>query len=161
MNYPLVSLLHMATAVIAIVAGLFVLLQVKGTRRHRRIGYLYVAAMVTLNVSSFFIFRLTGEFSPFHVAAFLSLATVVAGFVPVFWRRPAEGWLEVHFQFMAWSYIGLLAAAAAELAVRIPESPFWWAVIVGSAVIIMAGALVLAHNRPKLLARYGRAGRAG
>ena len=157
MNYPLVSLLHMATAAIAIVAGLLVLLQVKGTRRHRRIGYLYVTSMVTLNVSSFFIFKLTGEFSPFHVAAFLSLATVIAGFLPVYWRRPSEGWLEVHFQFMAWSYIGLLAAAAAELAVRIPESPFWWAVIVSSAVIIMAGALILAHNRPKLLARYGRA----
>ena len=157
MSYPLVSLLHMATAAIAIVAGLFVLLQVKGTRRHRRFGYVYVASMVTLNVSSFFIFRLTGEFSPFHVAAFLSLATVIAGFLPVYWRRPADGWLEVHFQFMAWSYIGLLAATASELAVRIPESPFWWAVIASSAVIIMAGALVLAHNRPKLLARYGRA----
>jgi len=157
MSYPLVSLLHMATAAIAIVAGLFVLLQVKGTRRHRRIGYLYVTSMVTLNVSSFFIFKLTGEFSPFHVAAFLSLATVIAGFLPVYWRRPTEGWLEVHFQFMVWSYIGLLAATASELAVRIPESPFWWAVIVSSAVIIMAGALILAHNRPKLLARYGRA----
>jgi len=157
MNYPVVSQLHMATATIAIVAGLLVLLQTKGTRRHRRFGYVYVASMVTLNVSSFFIFRLTGEFSPFHVAAFLSLATVIAGFLPVYWRRPADGWLEVHFQFMAWSYIGLLAATASELAVRIPESPFWWAVIASSAVIIMAGALVLAHNRPKLLARYGRA----
>jgi len=157
MNYPVVSQLHMATATIAIVAGLLVLLQTKGTRRHRRFGYVYVASMVTLNVSSFFIFRLTGEFSPFHVAAFLSLATVIAGFLPVYWRRPADGWLQVHFQFMAWSYIGLLAATASELAVRIPESPFWWAVIASSAVIIMAGALVLAHNRPKLLARYGRA----
>lgn len=158
MNYPVVSQLHMATATIAIVTGLLVLLQTKGTRRHRRFGYVYLASMVTLNVSSFFIFKLTGEFSPFHAAAFLSLATVIAGFLPVYWRRPADGWLEVHFQFMAWSYIGLLAAAASEIAVRVPESPFWWAVIASSAVIIMAGALVLAHNRPKLLARYGRAG---
>lgn len=159
MSYPLVSLLHIATAVIAIAAGLLMLLQAKGTRRHRRLGYVYVASMVTLNLSSFFIFRLTGEFSPFHVAAFLSLATVVAGFLPVYWRRPREGWLELHFQFMAWSYIGLLAAAASEIAVRIPESPFWWVVIVSSAVIIMAGALILAHHRPKLLARYGGAAR--
>lgn len=160
MTYPIISWLHIATASIAIVAGLFMLLQTKGTRRHRRIGYLYVASMVTLNVSSFFIFKLTGRFSPFHVAAFLSLATVIAGFLPVYWRRPAQGWLEVHFQFMAWSYIGLLAAAASELAVRVPESPFWWAVIASSAVIIMAGALILAHNRPRLLARYGRQNRA-
>ena len=161
MNYPLVSQLHIATATIAIVTGLLVLLQVKGTRRHQRLGTVYAASMVTLNVSSFFIFRLTGEFSAFHVAAFLSLATVIAGFLPVYWRRPVDGWLELHFQFMAWSYIGLLAATASEIAVRIPKSPFWWAVIVSSAVIIMAGALILAHNRPKLLARYGRASRAG
>lgn len=105
MNYPLISQLHITTAVIAILTGLLVLLQAKGTRRHRRLGTLYVASMVTLNISSFFIFKLTGEFSPFHVATFLSLATV----------------------------------------------------IVSSAVIIMAGAMILAHNRPKLLARYGRA----
>lgn len=159
MTYPLISWLHMATAIIAMVAGLFVLLQTKGTRRHRRIGYLYVVSLVTLNVSSFFIFKLTGRFSPFHVAAFLSLATVIAGFLPVYWRRPAQGWLVLHLQFMAWSYIGLLAAAASELAVRIPESPFWWAVIASSAVIFMAGAVILAHNRPKLLARYGRVSR--
>ena len=161
MSYPLVSLLHIATALIAIGTGLFMLLQVKGTRRHRRFGYVYVASMATLNVSSFSIFKLTGEFSPFHVAAFLSLATVIAGFLPVYWRRPAGGWLELHFQFMAWSYIGLLAAAASEIAVRFPKSPFWWAVIMSSAAIIMAGALILAHNRPKLLARYGRAGLTG
>lgn len=161
MNYPLISQLHIATAIVAIVTGLVMLLQVKGTRLHRRFGYLYVASMVTLNVSSFLIFELTGDFSPFHVAAFLSLATVIAGFLPVYRRRPVDGWLEMHFQFMAWSYIGLLAAAASEIAVRIPESPFWWAVIVSSAVIIMAGAMVLAHNRPKLLARYGRASRPG
>lgn len=161
MSYPPVSLLHIATALVAIATGLLMLLQVKGTRRHRRLGYVYVASMVTLNASSFFIFKLTGEFSPFHVAAFLSLATVIAGFLPAYWRRPAEGWLEVHFQFMAWSYIGLLAAAASEIAVRIPKSPFWWAVIVASAVIIMTGALILAHHRPKLLARYGRTGRTG
>ena len=161
MSYPLVSQLHVATALIAIATGLVMLLQVKGTRRHRRLGYVYVGSMVTLNVSSFLVFKLTGEFSPFHVAAFLSLAMMVAGFLPVYWRRPAEGWLELHFQFMAWSYIGLLAATASEIAVRIPKSPFWWAVSVSSAVIIMAGVLILAHNRPKLLARYGRAGRVG
>jgi uncharacterized membrane protein len=161
MSDPLISWLHITTAIIAIVAGLFVLLQVKGTRQHRRLGRVYVASMVTLNVSSFFIFQLTGEFSPFHVAAFLSLATVIAGLLPLYRRRPAEGWLELHFQFMVGSYIGLLAAAASEVAVRIPDSPFWWAVIVSSAVIIMAGIMILAHQRPKLLARYGRAGRAG
>lgn len=149
-------MLHILAAVIAIVTGLWVVLNTKGTRRHRRVGYVYVVSMVTLNVSSFFIFKLTGEFSPFHVAAFLSLATVIAGFVPVYRRRPVQGWLHMHLQFMAWSYIGLLAAAAAEAAVRIPETRFWWAVIVSSVAIMMAGAIILARHRPRLLARFGR-----
>jgi hypothetical protein len=38
-----VSQLHIATAIVAIMTGLLVLLQVKGTRRHRRFGTVYVA----------------------------------------------------------------------------------------------------------------------
>lgn len=156
-DYPPISLLHIASAGMALATGLWVLLNTKGTRWHRRIGAAYVVSMVVLNLSSLFIFKLTGEFSPFHVAAFLSLATVIAGFVPVYFRQPANGWLHLHLEFMAWSYVGLLAATASEVAVRVPETRFWWAVFASSAVIIMAGAIVLTHNRPKLLARYGRA----
>lgn len=156
MGYSALSTFHIATAILALATGLLVLVSTKGTRRHRRTGYVYVASMVALNVSSFFIFSLTGRFSLFHVAAMLSLATVVAGFLPVFLRRPRDGWLPMHLEIMAWSYIGLLAAAASEAAVRIPKSPFWWAVAVASGTVIVAGGLVLAHNRPTLLARYGR-----
>ena len=44
-------------------AGLGVVLMRKGTRVHRRVGYFYVVSMLALNVSSFFIFSLTGRFS--------------------------------------------------------------------------------------------------
>ncbi len=156
MNYSALSWVHIGSSILALMTGLAVLLRTKGTRTHRRIGYAYVASMITLNLTSLFIFSLTGRFSPFHVMAILSLAIVIAGFVPVFLRRPAGGWLELHLHFIAWSYIGLLAAAASEAAVRIPRAPFWWAVIASAAVIIMAGAILLAHNRPRLLARYQR-----
>ncbi|HEV2292419.1 MAG TPA: hypothetical protein VGR35_01105 [Tepidisphaeraceae bacterium] len=59
--------------------GLLVLLRAKGTRSHRVIGYLYVAAMLALNVTAFLIYRLYGRFGPFHVAALVSLAMVIAG----------------------------------------------------------------------------------
>lgn len=137
------------------IAGLMLVLLTKDTRLHRRIGYAYVASMV-VNLSSLFVFSLTGRFSPFHIAALFGLATVIAGFVPVFLRKPVGGWLDLHLKFMIWSYIGLLAAAASEAAVRIPESRFWWAVIINSAVIIVAGAFLLTRHRPTLLARYGR-----
>lgn len=137
-------------------AGLGVVLMRKGTRVHRRVGYLYVVSMVALNVSSFFIFSLTGRFSPFHVASMFSLTILVAGFLPVLLRRPQGGWLRLHMEFMVWSYIGLLAAAVSEAAVRIPETPFWWSVAGGTAVVVVTGALIWAHNRPRLLAQFMR-----
>lgn len=155
MTYPMVSLLHIGFAVVAILTGCIVLLRVKGTRVHRRLGFLYFASMVILNVSSFFIFSLTGEASPFHALAAFSLLTVLIGYAAAAWRTPRGGWLELHQQFMAWSYIGLLAAAAAEAAVRIPETRFWWAVAAASFTVIAAGGIVLATRLPGLRARYG------
>lgn len=155
MTYPLVSLLHIGFAVVAILTGCVVLLRVKGTRVHRRLGFLYCASMVILNVSSCFIFSLTGEASLFHALAAFSLLTVLIGYAAAAWRIPRGGWLELHQHFMAWSYIGLLAAAAAEAAVRIPETRFWWAVVAASFTVIAAGGIVLATRLPGLRARYG------
>jgi len=48
----------------------------------------YLAAMVSLNVSGLFIYNLYGHFGPFHWMALGSLLTLMAGMVPVFTRRP-------------------------------------------------------------------------
>ena len=155
MNYPLVSLLHIGSAVTAILTGGIVLSRAKGTRFHRRIGLAYFVSMVVLNVSSFFIFSLTGEASLFHALAAFSLLTVLVGYSAAARRIPHGGWLELHQQFMAWSYIGLLAGAAAEAAVRIPKAPFWWAVAAASLTVIAAGGTLLFLRLPGLRARYG------
>jgi len=73
--------------------------------------------MVILTVSSLAIYRLPGHFEPFHALALFSLATVVGGVVPALRRRP--GWLMAHYWSMAWSYLGLLAAACSEIVVRL------------------------------------------
>lgn len=105
--------LHTAAAVLALATGLVVFLRPKGSRAHRVIGYTYVASMATLLVTAFFIYRLFGRFGPFHVAAVISSATVLAGFLPAFRRRPEGRWVESHYHYMSWSYIGLLAAGVA------------------------------------------------
>ena len=64
------------------------------------------------------LYRLTGAFGPFHALALISLAILVRGVVAVLRRRP--GWLLTHYYSMAWSYIGLLAAACAAVVVRVP-----------------------------------------
>src|SRR5258708_30351459 len=108
---------HSPAAIAALAFGAIVLGARKGTVLHRTIGAGYVAAMVILNVSSLAIYRLTGRFQPFHALALFSLATVMCGVVPALRRRP--GWLMAHYSCMAWSYLGLLAAACSEIVVRL------------------------------------------
>lgn len=108
---------HVTSAVVALALGLIVLVSVKGDALHRLFGAAYVGAMLVVNVTALGLYGLTGHFGPFHVLALLSLATVAAGTLAVLRRRGA--WLARHYQAMAYSYLGLWAAAAAEAVVRL------------------------------------------
>jgi hypothetical protein len=81
------GLVHALFGLTALVLGLSVILGRKGTRLHRRLGRDYLLAMVLLNATALAIYDLYGRFGPFHWAALGSLATLGAGFVPVFLRR--------------------------------------------------------------------------
>jgi uncharacterized membrane protein len=109
---------HFTAAIAALALGSVLLLERKGTNGHRIMGAAFVAAMVATNVSALGLYRLTGQFGPFHVLALVSLAILARGIVAVLRRRP--GWLTTHYYSMAWSYIGLLAAASAEVVARAP-----------------------------------------
>jgi uncharacterized membrane protein len=146
--------IHTATALAALVTGAGVLLRSKGTRRRRQLGWTYVASMVLLNATALAIYRLTGSFGPFHVAALLSLATVVAGAVPAVRRRPAGTWVEYHYWWMTYSYLGLLAATAAEVATRVPGINFWWSVIAASAAVFALGAPIIRRRARSTLAPF-------
>jgi uncharacterized membrane protein len=144
---------HLLTALIALASGAWVLLRRKGTARHRQVGWLYVASMLALNVTALLIYRLTGTFGPFHFAALISLATLLAGVVNA--RRRLRGdrnWLRRHYSYMTWSYLGLAAAAVAETATRAPAfqavaggptSAFWIAVVVASVAVFAVGATLI------------------
>jgi uncharacterized membrane protein len=144
---------HFLTALIALVSGAWVLLRRKGTARHRQVGWLYVASMLALNVSALLIYRLTGTFGPFHFAALISLATLLAGVVQA--RRRLRGdrnWLPRHYFYMTWSYLGLAAAAVAETATRLPAlqsvaggptAAFWTAVVIASVAVFTVGAMLI------------------
>ena len=150
------GIVHTAVAVVALVAGAAVLARRKGTRAHRRLGWLYLASMLALNLSALAIYRLFGRFGPFHAAALASLATLVAGLVPARRRLPRERWLDRHAFFMAFSWIGLVAAAASEVATRVFHA-FWTSVVAASAVVLVAGAIALARRMPATLAPFRRA----
>lgn len=129
---------HLGAAVIALVTGTWILFTPKGTQRHRKIGYVYFGSMVTLNLSAFLIYRLFGGFGVFHIAALLSLATVVAGIIPVI-RRKSKNWLFAHLAWMYWSVMGLYAAFASEVLTRVPDTPFFGMVGYATGGIMLVG----------------------
>ena len=108
---------HLAAAMAALVLGAVVIGLAKGTPFHRMIGAGYVAAMIIVNLSALAIYRLTGHVEAFHALALLSLAVLARGVLAALIRRP--GWLPIHFRYMAWSYVGLLAATGSEIVIRL------------------------------------------
>lgn len=147
------GLIHALLGLAALFLGLSIVLRPKGTGVHRVVGSGYVASMLLLNVTALMIYDLYGRFGPFHIAALVSLATVAAGFVPVFTRRPRQGWMGLHANFMCWSYVGLVAAFVSEVAVRVPGVGFNTAVIVAIGIVVAAGALLIRTRVPRILSR--------
>jgi len=108
---------HVTAAVAALGLGFVVFVVRKGTDAHRLFGLGFVLAMIVLNATALAIYRLTGQFNPFHGLALMSLATTVWGVLIVLRRR--ENWMASHLRMMFFSYLGLLAAATAEAVLRL------------------------------------------
>jgi uncharacterized membrane protein len=136
-------------ALAAMLFGAAVIFIRKGTRKHRWMGRSYVAMMLGLNGTALLNYELYGRFGPFHWMVLASLATVVAGFVPTL--RKAPGWIYRHAYFMAWSYIGLMAAAVAEVASRVPGWSFGPSVFISSVVVIVVGVWVMRKTIPHII----------
>ncbi len=148
LNHP-VGLAHVIFSALAILFGTTVIFNRKGTRRHRWLGRSYVIAMLGLNGTAFMTYELFDGFGLFHWMALVSLATVVIGYIPTWKKRP--GWKVQHAYFMAGSYVGLIAALAAETFTRTPILPFFWAVAAASFAIIFIGVWLMLRLIPRLL----------
>ncbi|MDX1460957.1 MAG: DUF2306 domain-containing protein [Xanthomonadales bacterium] len=142
---------HFYAAVLALAAGAVVVFSRKGTPLHRWIGRLYLAAMISANTSALLIYDLWGHFGPFHIAAVVSLVTVLMGAIVAWRRKPAPGWRTVHAYWMSWSYVGLLAAAVAETSTRTLDFDFGLTVAVATLLVIVAGAVVINRQLPRTL----------
>ena len=141
---------HTLFGLASLLLGLMVVLMTKGTAAHRRIGQYYAMNMLMLNATALAIYDLTGRFNGFHLLALISLATIAAGLVPVWTRRPESGWLERHGRFMAWSFAGVVAAFVTEVTHRIPQLGV--AFSIGGMFAVMTAAAILIERRvPRLL----------
>jgi uncharacterized membrane protein len=142
--------IHTAFGVAALACGLGVLLRPKGTRGHRVLGWAYAASMVGLLATAFLIYRLFGGFGPFHWAAVAGVATLAGGLAAVR-RRPRGAWRERHAYLMSYSYLGLVAATAAEIATRVPGVEFAAGAAVASVAVTAVGAVVIRRTGPSML----------
>jgi uncharacterized membrane protein len=160
MTLTTLGAIHLAAALTAFVLGGAVLVARKGTALHRTLGGGYVVALVMVNVTALGIYRLTGQFGPFHALALLSLAVLFWGVLAAVRRRP--GWLIAHYHGMAWSYIGLLAATCAEVMIRLaPRGTFFSpsrAITIGVSMAILftiVGLFILPRLQRTAMAQMG------
>ena len=147
-----VGFIHLLSALLAMVAGSIVLLNTKGGLFHKRIGYVYVALMVVLNVTAFMIYHLFGKFGPFHALAILSMVGIAGGMVPVLLKQRISVWIFYHYNFMSWSVVGLYAAFWSELFTRtLPMKQFWPVVMIATGVTAGIGAFLIRRNAARFL----------
>src|SRR5690606_38204450 len=128
---------HLATALLAMLAGAFVLATRKGTKRHKQVGYLYVFSMLLVCGSAMGIYRLTGTFGIFHITAIVGFLTLAGGMLPMLMKNIERKYKAVHIWFMYYSVLGLYAAFASELIVRIPDKPFYTMVGIATGSIFL------------------------
>jgi uncharacterized membrane protein len=140
--------LHAAGATVALVLGAYQLIRrVKGDRRHRIIGVVWVVAMYW-TVISFWIKELNdGRFSWIHGLSVFTFITLSIGL----WAA-LTGRRHAHRGFMTGSYLGLIGAFIGAVVVPARDIPQWavhqplaltaaalGCVAVAAAVILLSG----------------------
>ena len=144
-------IVHVAAAVVAIVSGAIVFMLPKGTRRHRRIAVVYVAAMIVTTVVVAFVPASTLKFGDsgygfFHLFIVVGLVSSAVGVLGLYkWRRTRERrWLRMHQMRFSFSYAGLLMAGLSQFATNprfgivteLTPTTFWTLFSLSNALIL-------------------------
>jgi uncharacterized membrane protein len=100
--------LHAFAAMGAFVLGVVQFVAPKGTLPHRTLGWIWVALMVSVAVSSFWIhqIRLLGPWSPIHLLSIFTLVVVPLGVWRAHTHRVAD-----HRRIMIMTFSGALVIA--------------------------------------------------
>lgn len=151
--------IHFLAATVALLSGATALVFRKGSPPHRWAGRVYVGSMAVMLATAMLIYRLFDGFGPFHVMALISAVTLFFGVLPLYTRRVGTHWIIRHGMWMSWSYIGLCAAAAAELTTRTMDLDFGATVVLTSLAVVLAGGLILWRTFPGALSRLDLAPR--
>lgn len=118
--WPLIIILHAVAASFSLLFGAYQLLRkTKGDKQHRFIGWIWLASMYTVVITSFWIKTLDGGFTWLHALSVLTFVTITTGLVAAI-----KGNIKSHKAFMQGSYYGILGAFVGVVAVpsrRIPQ----------------------------------------
>jgi uncharacterized membrane protein len=156
---------HFIVSLIAMIAGMYVLVTQKGTKRHKQVGYIYFVAMVLVNGSAFSIYSLYGKFGLFHWFAVFSSVTLLIGMLPL-WVTRFKNAIQIHIRTMYWSVIGLYCAFVSEIFTRLPKvviTPdgeivriFYMMVLVGTGLTMAIGLIFFIKFKPKWVKQFQR-----
>jgi uncharacterized membrane protein len=104
LDAPFAIQIHATAALAALVLGIVQLAGIKGTHRHRVMGYAWVALMLLVAVSSFWIhdLRMWGPWSPIHILSIFTLTMLPLGVLRA--RRH-------QVQHHRWTMIGIFSGA--------------------------------------------------
>jgi uncharacterized membrane protein len=147
-----VGAIHTTLALLCVVVGAVQLIRPKRGGGHRARGYAFVYAMLVADGAAMLLYRFTGAFNIFHIGAMVNLITVVAAIVPMLQTPRPANWRHRHYYFIAWSYVGLIAAASTEIIVRLGQPATrgvaWSITAIVTAFVSLVGYLLIQRYRP-------------
>jgi uncharacterized membrane protein len=155
-NLSAAGAMHTILASLAIGIGIIQFWRRKGDRVHRALGYLYVYGLLVADGAAMLIYQFTGKLNILHFGAVTNLICIALGMFAVLARPPNTDWRSMHYNWISWSYVGLLAAAATELIVRTVafsnQMQIWSATAAATITVTAVGFVLIKRNRPMPLA---------
>ena len=99
-------LIHSISSIVALVLGSTQLLQVKGTKIHKVLGWLFIISMFISATSSFGIYN--NKFSLIHILSLFVIMWLSRAIYAI--RLKPENWLHLHASSIGAAYIAILIA---------------------------------------------------
>lgn len=144
--------IHVVLALLCLIAGFIQFLRPKRGAGHRARGYLYVYAMLVSDAATLLIYRFTGHFNAFHVAAIVNFTLIVIAIVPLLRTPRPSNWRRTHYYFIAWSYAAPVSAGLTNIAARLlpvtTREQVGLIALAASLVTMMIASILIRKHRP-------------
>lgn len=146
--------IHFIAAILSLLSGTFILFRPKGDMLHKRSGYVYVASMIVVLVTSFMIYRLFNGFGIFHIFACISTFALTGGMLPMLKQNRTVKDLRQHAEVMGWSVVGLYCAFISETCSRLRFDYAMIVMGVGIGLCCILGSRLIKHSLQKYYPSY-------